>query len=450
MSDAKATGALHFSLDGERLEGAEGDTLAAAMLRAGATTFTRSIKYHRPRGPFCLNGSCGQCLVRVDGVPSVPACRVPLREGMACERQNAPLGTPESDLMRAADFLFKGGLDHHHILVQSRLLGKVFLEVARRLSGLGELPEGKQGARPAEVREADLVVVGAGPAGVWAARAAVESGAADVVLVERDPRVGGAARLGLPGVEALGPLEEAASSLPPQGALRVNAELVALYGDEDAARPGRLLVREAGRLLLLKARRVVLACGGVSQPLPFPGNDRPGVYAARGLLALQERCGVRVGDRLALVGEGEELVRCARALQQAGHALAVILDVGAPPVRAEGLEIVGGEAVRVRGDPARELQLRTAAGELRKVRCDAVALALPQAPLHEPASALGARTRWSAAAGGFPLEVDADGRTSVPWILAAGSVAERGGARARASGEAAGRAAAKDLAGGAR
>ena len=100
-----------FTLDGERLEGRASDTLASALLRNGTTTFTRSIKYHRPRGPFCLSGGCGQCLVRVDGVPSLPACRIDLKAGMSCERQNSPLGSVDSDLFRAVDFLFRGGLD---------------------------------------------------------------------------------------------------------------------------------------------------------------------------------------------------------------------------------------------------------------------------------------------------------------------------------------------------
>src|SRR3954453_2931676 len=177
-------------LDGEAIDAAPGDTVAAALLRAGVTTFTRSIKYHRPRGPFCLAGSCGQCLMRVDGVPSLPACRVKAQEGMACERQNGPLGV-EKDLFRAADFLFADGLDHHHLLTGSRLLGRVALEVARRLAGLGELPEAVRLPVTGEVRVAGLVIVGAGPAGLAAARAA----GARALVLEREPRVGRAARL---------------------------------------------------------------------------------------------------------------------------------------------------------------------------------------------------------------------------------------------------------------
>src|SRR3954465_11063717 len=157
-----------ISLDGDALDAQPGDTVASALLRNGITTFTRSIKYHRPRGPFCLAGSCGQCLRRIDGVPSLPACRVEAQEGMRCERQNGPLGV-ENDLFRAADFLFPEGLDHHHLMVRSRLLGRVALEIARRLAGLGELPEAAERPGRGELRVVKLVIVGAGPAGLAAA-----------------------------------------------------------------------------------------------------------------------------------------------------------------------------------------------------------------------------------------------------------------------------------------
>src|SRR5437763_6575662 len=158
-------------LDGAPIEAQAEDTVAAALLRAGVTTFTRSIKYHRPRGPFCFAGSCGQCLMRIDGVPSLPACRVQAAEGMRCVRQNGPLGM-ENDLFRAADFLFPEGLDHHHLLVRSRLLGRVALEVARRLAGLGELPDAVRKAAPRELRTVKLGIGGAGPDGLSAAPAA--------------------------------------------------------------------------------------------------------------------------------------------------------------------------------------------------------------------------------------------------------------------------------------
>ena len=89
--------------------------------------------------------------------------------------------------------------------------------------------------------------------------------------------------------------------------------------------------------------------------------------------------------------------------------------------------------MRARGNPVRELR---AGGEA--IACDAVAIALPPAPLHELASQAGAQARFSTELGGFPITVDASGRTSVPWVFAAGRAAGAGGARAADSGARAG------------
>jgi 2Fe-2S iron-sulfur cluster protein/pyridine nucleotide-disulfide oxidoreductase len=385
-------------VDGDPIEAQPEDTVAGALLRGGVTTFTRSIKYHRPRGPFCLAGSCGQCLMRVDGVPSLPACRIPVREGMRCERQNGPLGV-ENDLFRAADFLFPEGLDHHHLMVRSRLLGRVALEVARRLAGLGELPAEVPAPARGELRVVRLAIVGAGPAGLSAARAAQQG----TLLIEREGRVGGAALL-------FGEVAEAGVGA---AELLSQADCVGLYANDTSA-PGNALlaVRHRDRLLAVVAERVIVATGGVSQPLPFPGVDRPGVYAARGLLGLA----ARVGKKLALVGEGEEARRCGDALSRRGYEIAA----------------VPGIPKRALGNPVQALD--TAGGE--RIRCDAVALALPPAPLHELASSAGAEAHFDGT--GFPVQTDAEGRTGVPWLFAAGTVA---GKDASASGEAAGRAA---------
>ncbi len=64
-----------------------GESLAAALLAAGITTFRRHPVNGAPRGPFCLMGACYECLVRVDGVDSLQACMLPVREGMRAEPQ---------------------------------------------------------------------------------------------------------------------------------------------------------------------------------------------------------------------------------------------------------------------------------------------------------------------------------------------------------------------------
>src|SRR5438105_4055124 len=183
---------------------------------------------------------------------------------MRCVRQNGPLGV-ENDLFRAADFLFPERLDHHHLMVRSRLLGRVALEVARRLAGLGQLPDAVQPRQPGALREQQIVVVGGGPAGISAAIAAAHRGAR-VLLIEREDRLGGAALLGIdPDAPAAAWVEEHRRALV-QGNVEVvlDAEAIGMYANDAAAGPGKpalLAVRRPGALVAVLAEVVVVATG---------------------------------------------------------------------------------------------------------------------------------------------------------------------------------------------
>ncbi len=76
-----------FTLDGEILEGYEGEPIAAALHDNGVQVLRYSIKRRRPRGFFCAVGNCSSCLMVVDGHPNVRVCVTPLRAGMRIERQ---------------------------------------------------------------------------------------------------------------------------------------------------------------------------------------------------------------------------------------------------------------------------------------------------------------------------------------------------------------------------
>jgi len=77
-----------FSFDGWSVTGFEGDTLASAAFAAGKRVFSRSFKYHRPRGLVCCSGHCPNCMMTVDGVPNVRTCVEPIREGAVAKAQN--------------------------------------------------------------------------------------------------------------------------------------------------------------------------------------------------------------------------------------------------------------------------------------------------------------------------------------------------------------------------
>ena len=117
-----------------------------------------------------MTGSCAHCLMRVDGVPNVPTCRIPVTAGMRIERQNA-MPDARLDVFRANDFVFRDWFNHHEFLAGVPIVEKVLQKIARHLAGLGVLPDKPAPDRPpAVVEKLGTVIVGAGAAGLSAAR----------------------------------------------------------------------------------------------------------------------------------------------------------------------------------------------------------------------------------------------------------------------------------------
>lgn len=87
--------AISLTLDGRPLQAREGDTLAIALLNAAIVPFRHTALSGAPRAPLCLMGACFDCLVEVDGRPSVQACMVPAREGMQVRLPRGARRMPE-------------------------------------------------------------------------------------------------------------------------------------------------------------------------------------------------------------------------------------------------------------------------------------------------------------------------------------------------------------------
>lgn len=384
-----------IELDGELLPAREGEPVAAAVLAHGELLFARSSKYHRPRGPYCLTGGCSQCLMRVDGVPNVPTCRVPVRAGMRLERQNA-MPDARLDVYRAADFIFARWFNHHEFLAGVPVAEHVLLKVARHLSGLGVLPDQVPAPRrPAEVLHLGTVIVGAGPAGLGVA-SRLEQRGQPFTLFERDRAIGGrltaAAEQGQPPT----PTVSAAN-------LRLGALVVGLFSDD--ALPF-LTVLQGERLHLVFYQRLVLAVGGHPTFPTFPNNDLPGVMAGRAVSTLVRRHGVLPGRRVACVGETTE-----------AHALAQL-------VAAQGGEplVVGAQVVRAHGLRRVDAVTVTLGGVETKHRCDVIAVCGPVSPSYELARAAGAQVVWEPVSQLFIVEADTHGRTAVPELFVAGEL----------------------------
>ena len=65
---------ISFQFDGANFRAYPGDTVGSALLASGVGIFSRSFKYHRPRGLLCVAGNCPNCLMNVNGVPNVRTC----------------------------------------------------------------------------------------------------------------------------------------------------------------------------------------------------------------------------------------------------------------------------------------------------------------------------------------------------------------------------------------
>ena len=186
---------VRFKFDGRQVEAYEGDTIGSALYASGRRIFSRSFKYHRPRGLMCCAGQCPNCIVSVDGAPGARACTEQVREGMKVEHVNA-VPSLEFDAMQATD-LAGGKLTppgfYYKTFIRPRKLWPVYEKVLRHAAGLGKLrkqqPE-REWRTEYRRRHADVLVVGGGVAGLTAARAAAKLGA-DVVLVDEGPEPGG-------------------------------------------------------------------------------------------------------------------------------------------------------------------------------------------------------------------------------------------------------------------
>ncbi|MBI2461147.1 MAG: (2Fe-2S)-binding protein [Candidatus Rokubacteria bacterium] len=145
-----------IDFEGRPIPACEGESVAAALYAAGIRIFSRGFKYHRPRGLLCCAGRCPNCLMNVDGTPSVRTCVEPVRDGMRVRHQNA-WPTLERDLFSVIDKfdrLLPVGF-YYKTFIHPRRLWPAYEWVLRHLAGLGELDlERTPGARGETVQRA--------------------------------------------------------------------------------------------------------------------------------------------------------------------------------------------------------------------------------------------------------------------------------------------------------
>jgi sarcosine oxidase, subunit alpha len=433
---------LGFTFDGKPVAGLEGDTIGSALFAAGRRKFSRSFKYHRPRGLMCCAGQCPNCLVQVDGAPGVRACTEPLREGMKVEHMNASPSL-EFDVMRATD-KFGGPFTppgfYYKTFIRPRRFWPLYEKVLRHAAGLGRIrksqPE-REWRTEYRRRHADVLVVGGGAAGLHAALAAAEQGA-DVVLCDEGLELGG--RL----------LAEGAHGRARELAERARSAGVEVLTSAPAlgAFDGLVPVWQGDTLHQIRAGRVVYATGAIEQPLLFPGNDLPGVMLSGGALRLATLFGVKAGERAVVAAVCDRGLEAAAALHDAGVELVAVADLrnngGTPGLNAlmrRGVRPLRGLTVlEARGrDQVQGVVLGTPGvadgqGE-HAFGCDLLVVSGGSAPATSLLTQAGGRTGYDRQFGQFVLQELPDEVYAAGEVAGAGHLpdAERSGATAGAA-----------------
>ncbi len=402
---------LRFTFDSKSYTGFAGDTLASALLANGVHLMGRSFKYHRPRGVVAAGAEEPNALVGIDRgggryTPNLRATQVELYDGLFAVSQNrwpslAFDAGAINDWMPPG--LLSAGFYYKTFMGPGRAWHKLYEPAIRRSAGLGRaaaLPDPDHYTQ--RYAHCDVLIVGAGAAGLAAALAAAEAGVR-VILCDEQAEMGGgllAERVAtIDGQSAGAWVAETCARLAALDHVTVlprtqafgyyaqNFVALAERVTDHVAAPDPKVPRE--RLWKVRAKRVVLATGAIERPLVFPDNDRPGVMLASAAQIFANRYGVKVGEKAVVFTADDSGYAAALDLMHGGTVIAAIADLrrapgGLGPAAAlhAGLAIMPGTVVigvsgskRVTGARLGRIGRDGAVEEMAPVDCDVVAMA---------------------------------------------------------------------------
>ena len=333
------TRSFTFTFNGAPRKAFEGDTIISALAASGDRVFSRSFKYHRPRGLLTASFHDPGCLLQVDDEPNVRAAHRKVTPGMTVTTQNAwPSLRVDVGVANQVVGRFIGAGFYYKTFIKPQRLWPTYEKVLQRFAAGGEVeahsPHGRYDKRFAHP---DVLVAGSGPAGMAAAVAASEAGA-QVMLVEEEHELGGHLRYG--GATELAELARlrAAVAAAPSIEVLLDAAVTGRYDENWVAVVQRGLPNVVERLVKARAGSLVVAPGLIERPYVFAGNDLPGVMLSSAVRRLIRLFAVRPGERAVVFsanGDGDAAVA---DLERARVEIAAVVDArsGGGILRARG------------------------------------------------------------------------------------------------------------------
>ena len=395
---------LRFVYDGAPYEGYAGDTVASALLANGVHLVARSFKYHRPRGIHTAGVEEPNALLQIgEGARSEPNVRAtvqPLYDGLIAASQNRwpSLRFDVGAVNDAASRIIPAGFYYKTFMWPRTPKAWMRYEHAiRHAAGMGRAASASDPDHyEHQYAHCDVLVIGAGPAGLAAARAAAHA-RARVILCDENPSFGGS----LLGANAIVNDGAAAAWISATtAALAERADITMLprttaFGYYDGNLVGlaeRVADASANatpsgpreRLWKVRAKAVVLATGAHERGVAYANNDLPGTLLADAARRYVERYAVRPGSQAVVFTNNDSAYGAALALSRAGVGIASIIDArpdaalhGDLPRKAReaGVRIVAGAAIagahgRLHVQAVDIVPL--SGGTTRRVECDLV------------------------------------------------------------------------------
>nr|WP_213396309.1 sarcosine oxidase subunit alpha family protein [Yoonia sp.] len=419
-----------FTFDGKPVQGVPGEPVTAALLASGIRLMGRSFKYHRPRGVLTAGSEEPNALVTVGrGAAQDPnrrATMVEVSEGLEVFSQNA-WPSLRHDALAVNDLLspFLGaGFYYKTFMWPASFWERLYEPVIRRAAGLGRL-SGEANAERYEKAFAfcDLLVIGAGPAGLMAALTAGRAGV-DVILADEDSAMGGRLLREVEDVDGRPAALWVADVLAqlralPNVRLMTRTTVTGAYDQGTYGALERIVGADAPVECFWRivAKRSVLCAGALERPIAFPDNDRPGIMLAGAVRAYVTRWGVAPGRSVTVFGNNDDAHRTARDLAAAGIKIAGLIDARADvQVTADYPVYTGGSVTTTTGRLGLTSITVTHQGGTRVIQTDCLAISGGWNPSLHLTCHMNGRPQWREDIAAFVPSPDA-----IPGMAVAGA-----------------------------